>query len=76
MSSGFSERFRSLSAAGTGDRAARAHAGHEGVDGAVGVVPDLLGRGLAVDPQVRLVLELARVPVHRARQQHDGLRDQ
>ena len=44
--------------ADTGDRAARADAGDEVVDLAVGVADDLLGRGLAVDARVRLVLEL------------------
>ena len=46
--------------ADTGDGAARADAGDEDVDGAVGVGEDLLGGGLAVDRDVRLVLELAR----------------
>ena len=45
--------------ADAGDGAARADAGDEDVDLAVGVVPDLLGRRLAVDRGVRLVLELA-----------------
>ena len=44
--------------ADAGDRAARADAGDEVVDLAVGVAEDLLGRGLAVDRGVRLVLEL------------------
>ena len=44
--------------ADAGDRAARADAGDEVVDLAVGVADDLLGGGLAVDLGVRLVLEL------------------
>ena len=44
--------------ADAGDRAARADAGDEVVDLAVGVADDLLGGGLAVDLDVRLVLEL------------------
>ena len=43
----------------TRDGAARADAGHDDVDGAVGVRPDLLGGGLAVDGRVGLVGELA-----------------
>ena len=35
--------------ADAGDRAAGAHAGHDDVDRAVGVAPDLLGGGLAMD---------------------------
>ena len=41
-----------------GDGAAGAHAGDEDVDAAVGVVPDLLGRGDAVHLGVGRVLEL------------------
>src|SRR5699024_6162784 len=44
---------------GTGDRAAGADSGHEDVDVAVGVVPDLRTRGRFVDRGVGLVLELA-----------------
>ena len=44
----------------TGDGAARADAGDEVVDLALGVAEDLLGRGLAVDRGVGLVLELPR----------------
>src|SRR5699024_1128900 len=40
------------------DRASGADAGHHRVDGAVGVVPDLLGGGAAVDVHVRGVVEL------------------
>ena len=46
--------------ADAGERAAGADARHEDVDVAVGVVPDLLGRGAPVDLDVRLVLELLR----------------
>ena len=56
--------------ADAGDRAAGADARDEDVDVAVGVVPDLLGRGAAVDLRVRLVLELparARRPGSRRR---------
>src|SRR6478609_4142477 len=42
------------------DGAARADAGDDDVDLAVGVLPDLLGGGLAVDLRVGLVGELAR----------------
>ena len=45
--------------ADAGDRAAGADAGDDDVDLAVGVLPDLLRRGLAVDLRVRLVGELA-----------------
>ena len=45
--------------ADAGDGAAGADAGDEDVDLAVGVLPDLLGGGLAVDLRVRLVGELA-----------------
>ena len=46
--------------ADAGDGAAGADAGDEIVDLAVGVVPDLLGRGAAVDLRVGRVLELLR----------------
>ena len=46
--------------ADAGDRAAGADAGDEDVDLAVGVVPDLLGGGLAVDLRIGRVLELLR----------------
>src|SRR6478672_9809976 len=46
--------------ADTRDRAAGADAGDDDVDLAVGVLPDLLGGGLAVDLGVGLVGELAR----------------
>ncbi len=45
--------------AGAREGAAGADAGDEDVDAAVGVGPDLFGRRLAVDRDVRLVLELA-----------------
>src|SRR5580765_3356679 len=45
--------------ADAGDRAAGTDPGHDDVDLAVGVLPDLLGRGLAVDLGVRRVGELA-----------------
>ena len=51
--------------ADAGDRAAGADAGDEDVDLAVGVAPDFLGRGLAVDLRVGRVLELLR---------HEGVR--
>ena len=43
-----------------GDRAAGADAGDEDVDLAVGVAPDFLGRGLAMDFGIGRVLELLR----------------
>ena len=43
-----------------GERAARADADDEHVDLAVGVVPDLLGRGQLVHQRVGGVVELAR----------------
>jgi hypothetical protein len=46
--------------ADAGDGAAGADAGDEDVDRAIGVVPDLLRRGLAVDRRVGRVLELLR----------------
>ena len=46
--------------ADAGDRAAGADAGDEDVDLACGVVPDLLGRGAAVDLGIGRVLELLR----------------
>ena len=52
--------------ADAGDGAAGADAGDEDVDLAVGVVPDFLGRGPAVDRRVGRVLELLR---------DDGVRD-
>src|SRR5690606_20819056 len=55
--------------ADAGDGAARADAGYHDIDRAVRVLPDLLGRGPAVDLGVGRVLELlrhegARVPLH------------
>ncbi len=52
--------------ADAGDGAAGADAGHQDVHLAVGVAPDLLGGGAAVDLRVGRVLELLR---------HEGVRD-
>ena len=49
-----------------GDGAAGADAGDEDVDLAVGVAPDLLGGGVAVDLRVGRVLELLRHEVARS----------
>ena len=44
--------------ANAGDRPARTDAGDHGVHPACGVIPNLLGRGNAVDQGVRLIVEL------------------
>ena len=45
--------------ANAGDGAASADPGHEHIDLTVGIAPDFLCRGLAVDLRVRRILELA-----------------
>jgi hypothetical protein len=61
---------------GAGDRAAGADAGDQDVDRALGIVPDFLGGGLAVDLGVGGVLELLRNDrIRQRRGQFLGLGD-